>query len=109
MLPLAQLALLHALGEGWESEFSVTTHLCRKTTGFPHCYKLDIANPVKMIGIELDGGSHGSIARRELDRKKTDLLTSLGWCVYRVSNERALSLYSTFKSVDTLLSSLMGN
>lgn len=107
LLPLAQLALLHALGEGWESELAVPTKM-PKDSGYPTAYKLDIANPVMMIGIELDGGSHGSLERKTLDAKKTDLLVSLGWSVYRVSNERALHLYSTFTSADTLLTSLTG-
>jgi hypothetical protein len=106
LLPLAQLALLHALGEGWESEYAVATHQGHRNGVYPNCYKLDIANPDLMIGIELDGSSHCGITRRMQDKKKTDLLVSLGWSVYRVSNARALELYSTFKSVDILLTSL---
>jgi very-short-patch-repair endonuclease len=70
---------------------------------------MDIANKEKMIGIELDGTSHSSLERRAQDIKKTEFLISQGWSIYRVSNTQALNLYSTFKSVDTLLTSLMGN
>jgi very-short-patch-repair endonuclease len=74
---------------------------------YPNHYKIDVANKNLMIGIELDGGSHGSLERKSQDAKKTDILIFQGWSIYRVSNERALQLYSTFTSVDTLLTSLM--
>jgi hypothetical protein len=109
LLPLPQLALLHALGQGWESEYPVLTKMRHLKTGYPTCYKLDIANVDRKIGIELDGGSHCSLARKAQDFKKTEFLVSQGWSVYRVSNERALHLYSTFTSVDILLILLMGN
>jgi hypothetical protein len=108
LLPLPQLALLHALGEGWEAEIAIKTNSGHLNGVYPNAYKVDIGNLEKMIAIELDGGSHGSLERQEQDRKKTALLVSLGWSVFRVSNEKALSLYSTFKSVDTLLTLLAG-
>ena len=107
LLPLPQLALLHALGEGWEAEFVVPTHMTRVPGGYPTCYKIDIANKQKMIGIEVDGNSHMPLERRSQDAKKMKLLASLGWSVFRVSNEKALRLFSTFESVDTLLTLLM--
>ena len=107
LLPLPQLALLHALGEGWESEVPVTTGVGRQPGGYPTCYKIDIANRERMIAIEIDGGSHVSIERRSQDAKKAAFLASCGWSVFRVSNQRALELYSTYTSTDTLLSSLM--
>jgi len=108
LLPLPQLALLHALGGSWQAELAILTKK-KRGSGFPGCYKADIANKEKMIVIEVDGPSHSTIERRKADAKKVRLLTSLGWSVYRVSNERALQLYSTFKSVDILLTSLMAN
>ena len=108
LLPLPQLALLHALGEGWESEFPVKT-MMRSDSGYPSHYKIDIANITMMIGVELDGGSHCSLERRSQDARKTKLLSSLGWSIYRVSNQEALRLYSTFESVDILLTSLTGS
>lgn len=107
LLPLPQLALLHALGVGWVAEHPIKTNAGHRNGVYPNAYKVDIANPEKMIAIELDGGSHGPLVRQAQDQKKTDLLVSLGWSVYRVTNERALHLYTTFKSVDTLLTSLM--
>ena len=107
LLPLPQLALLHALGDGWMAEYSIKTNAGHLNGTYPNAYKADIANPALMIVIELDGGSHSTLQRQEQDRKKTQCLAALGWSVYRVSNERALHLYSTFKSVDILLTSLM--
>jgi Protein of unknown function (DUF559) len=106
LLPLAQLALLHALGEGWESEVAVATKMARDS-GYPTCYKFDIGNREKRIGIEVDGNSHQVSTRRTQDAKKMLFMTSLGWSVYRVSNKTALHLYSTFVSADILLTSLM--
>jgi hypothetical protein len=106
LLPLAQLALLHALGDGWEAELTVRTGMDKMTSGYPTCYKIDLANQSRMIGIELDGGSHMLISRREQDAKKMAFLASCGWSVYRITNARALELYSTFTSVDTLLTLL---
>ncbi len=105
-LPVSQLALLYALGQGWIAEHAVATKQPRGS-GYPTNYKIDIANPEKMIGIEIDGGSHCTIERQEQDAKKRHLLSSQGWSIYHVSNQRALELYSTFTSADTLLTSLM--
>jgi hypothetical protein len=107
LLPLPQLALLHALGEGWESEVAIPTKMPRES-GYPTAYKVDIGNSATKIAIEVDGGSHQTSTRREQDAKKTEHLIGLGWLVCRVSNEEALRLYSTFMSKDTLLTSLMG-
>lgn len=106
LLPLPQLALLHALGDGWEAELAIATKMRHLGIGFPTCYKVDLANQSMKLAIELDGGSHCSLERKAQDLKKTDFLTSQGWSVYRVSNQRALELYSTFESVDTLLTLL---
>ena len=107
LLPLPQIALLHALGNGWQAELAVPTRMRHLKIGYPTCYKLDIANLEMKIGIELDGSSHNSMERKAQDLKKTDFFVSQGWSVYRISNQRALELYSTFTSVDTLLILLM--
>jgi hypothetical protein len=104
LLPIPQLALLHALGEGWESEVAIPTRI-PKGNGYPTCYKLDIANAKMKIGIELDGETHAG-EKIAIDRKKIDLLATFGWTVYRVKNSQAMKLYSTFESADTLLTLL---
>tara|TARA_R110000787_G_scaffold3533_2_gene13778 strand:+ start:280 stop:816 length:537 start_codon:yes stop_codon:yes gene_type:complete len=106
LLPLPQLALLHALGDGWEAELSVPTKKGHRNGVYPNHYKIDIANKDMMVAIEIDGGCHGTLERQEQDVRKDALLVQLGWRVFRVSNQKAMELYSTFKSVDTLLISL---
>jgi hypothetical protein len=106
LLPLPQLALLHALGEGWVAELAIKTNAGHRNGVYPNAYKVDIANPEMMLAIELDGSSHGPLERQAQDKKKVECLVRLGWRVLRISNEEALRLYSTFKSVDTLLTSL---
>src|SRR5574341_958378 len=95
-----ELALFAKLEGGWELGYVVKT-LRRPAQGYPHHYKLDLAHPLKMLCIELDGGSHGSKDRQVQDRKKDALLRSLGWKVLRLSNEQARSLFSTCESVST--------
>jgi hypothetical protein len=106
LLPLPQLALLHALGAGWVAEHPIKTNAGHRNGVYPNAYKVDIANPEMMLAIELDGGSHSSLERKAQDTKKVECLVRLGWRVLRISNEEALRLYSTFKSVGTLLTSL---
>ena len=105
ILPLPQLALLHALGEGWQAEVAIPTRMARDS-GYPTNYKLDIANSEMKWGIEIDGASHNGIRNKELDLKKTEFLATLGWKVSRLTNEQAMNLYSIFTSLDTLLTSL---
>jgi len=56
-------------------------------SGYPTCYKLDMANRDLRVGVEVDGMSHCSLERQAQDRKKEELLQSLGWSVLRFSNE----------------------
>ena len=107
LLPVPQLVLLHALGDGWEAELSIATGAGHLNGVYPNAYKVDIGNRNRKIAIELDGDSHGSIERKNKDKKKDEKLAELGWSVFRVSNKKAMDLYTTFTSVDTLLSSLM--
>ena len=100
---LTELGLLFLLGDGWEWNSLVKTGMGHRSE-YPNHYKLDISNTTLMVCIEVDGQSHAS--RRDQDQKKQALLESLGWRVLRVTSERARELYSTFKSQDTLLTSL---
>lgn len=104
-LTAPQAALLEALGLGWVAELAVPTRIARGN-GYPTCYKLDLANPKLMIGVELDGYTHTG-ERVTQDRKKNALLASFGWKVCRVPNKVALKLSTTCRSPDILLSSLM--
>lgn len=88
--------------------------------GYPTHYKLDLANPARMITIELDGPSHNAVKRKEADRRKTEKLSSLGWTVLRFWNKDILnwissgmpaesSISTTFKRLDIHHSPSMGS
>ena len=102
-----QAVMLEILGKDWIAEHPVPTKISKRN-GYPTCYKIDIANPRLMIGIELDGNSHKGKRAAE-DAKKDALLTSFGWQIFRVKNIRAQSLFLTCKSADTLLTLLMAS
>jgi very-short-patch-repair endonuclease len=102
-----QEMMLKALGEGWIAEHVITTKL--RNLGYPHHYKIDLANPDLMIAIEVDGRSHCALERKAQDRRKDEFLASQGWSVFRLSNQKAIKLCTTCTSRDTLLISLMGN
>lgn len=83
--PLPVAALAAALG--WPIEHPVPAGHGARKRGLATSYKLDIANPVLKIGIEVDGSSHASLERQRQDRKKQRFLEQLGWIVLRFSNE----------------------
>ena len=83
-IPAPQVALARA--SGWEMQVIVPTKQPRGS-GYPSHYKINIADRSRMVAVEVDGGSHKSLAIRELDEKKDALLESLGWIVVRVLNE----------------------
>jgi hypothetical protein len=64
---------------------------CRKNMGYPTCYKADIALTGHKIDIEVDGGSHMSLIRKQQDIKRDNFLNSIGWRVIRFSNNQILS------------------
>lgn len=78
------------LGPGWHPEHVVSTG-ARIKGGPPTHYKIDVANPDLMIAVEIDGGSHGTLARQAADQRKTAWLSSRGWSVFRCSNQEVLS------------------
>ena len=84
-MPVPQRVLLTALGDDWYAEHSVAT-------GFrPTCYKIDIASPKLMVAIEVDGGSHDTLARKKQDNRKDTFLKSKGWKVIRFKNKEVMS------------------
>lgn len=80
---------------GWPTELIVPTgnptvgpsHI----PGLPSHYKLDIADPELMIAVEVDGGSHCSLERKDQDRRKGEWLTGEGWTVLRFSNQEVMA------------------
>ena len=101
---LTELGLLFLLGAEWEWGRPIPTRKPRGS-GWPNHYKLDISHLGSMTCFEVDGGSHAG--RLSADLRKDGFLKSLGWSVYRVSARDAERLYTTFRSADTLLTSLL--
>ena len=90
-MTLPQKILLDVLGPGWVPEYALS--LGRLTPGYPTNYKLDLANPERMIAIEVDGPSHR--ARKGQDQKKDEKVRSLGWTVLRFWNKDILTWSDT--------------
>ena len=99
----AQLLLASSLG--WEMEFVVKTgHSQRAGSGYPTCYKIDIANEKLKIAIEVDGNSHHSLERQKQDEKKTEFLIGLGWKVLRFKNKEVLNeLESCLEKIKSMI------
>lgn len=75
--------------EGFMLQCIVPTGMGR-ARGWPTHYKIDCGNPHLRIAIEADGRSHDCPSRREQDSRKDQLLTGLGWIVFRFSNREIL-------------------
>jgi len=94
-LPVPQATLLEALGPGWEPELTVLTGNGARTPGrvrgLPAKYAIDVGNLSLRIAVEVDGSSHGLLARQEQDRKKEDYLRGAGWTVLRFSNREVMA------------------
>lgn len=88
-----QIQLHEDLGEGWEMEYVVNTESRKLGTNLPTCYKIDVANPVHKIAIEIDGKSHNSKSIH-IDNKKDEFLRSKGWKVHRVTNAQIARDYA---------------
>jgi len=72
--------------------------------GLPTHYKIDIALPVNMLAIEVDGNSHCLLSRQAQDRKKVAFLNTLGWTVLRFSNKEVME--RSKDCVQTVLSTI---
>lgn len=75
-------------------------------SGYPTCYKVDLAFPDRKLAIEADGASHNNPKRRSQDRKKEKFLTGLGWTVLRFTNKEILNLQNQveiLKSVQSII------
>jgi hypothetical protein len=104
--PVPQMSLYTALREkerGWFLEHIVQTNKPRYKGSYPTHYKLDIANPAKLICVEVDGRSHHGV-RKVQDKKKDKLLRGLGWTVLRFSNREVIRHLA--ECVQTVLSTI---
>ena len=70
-------------------EYAIPTGMKRKS-GYPTCYKVDIAIPSARLAIEVDGNSHYAIERQKQDKKKDIFLNGLGWQVLRLKNKQVM-------------------
>jgi hypothetical protein len=79
-------------------------------SGYPQCYKADVAFPGIKLAIEADGGSHNNPARRAKDKKKQEFLERvLGWKVLRFSNKQILDFRTQLdilRDVEFIISTL---
>jgi very-short-patch-repair endonuclease len=75
---------------GWQTECIVRTGALGKVLRAPHHYKVDLAAPALMIGIEIDGSSHASSARKEQDGRKDLFFQQIGWKLLRFKNQEVL-------------------
>lgn len=70
---------------GWETESVVVPRDGER----PYHYRVDIAHPTMKVAVEVDGGSHFSLARQASDQRRDERLSALGWLVFRFSNRDA--------------------
>jgi hypothetical protein len=88
-IPIPQKMVADLLG--WETEYILTT--TQETRLIFHCpyhYKLDVANPKEKIAIEVDGYSHNTILAKIRDKRKEEVLKTLGWRIIRIKNQDVL-------------------
>ena len=87
-----QKRLYDLLGKGWDTELPIKVGAyLRMEFNTPGSYKVDLGNKELKLAIEVDGNSHGTLARKQQDAKKDAVLKLLGWTVLRYRNERVMS------------------
>ena len=81
-----QQALHDACGYPMEHVI-VTAPVKEQFPSLPNCYKVDLADPARMLVIEVDGNTHKLRKWKVLDARKTAVLNALGWSVLRFWNQ----------------------
>jgi very-short-patch-repair endonuclease len=71
---------------GFRREVAIRTAGHKTGLVCPHNYKADFAHPTRRIVVELDGPSHNNRKRQLEDLRKTTILESLGWRVFRIKH-----------------------
>lgn len=89
-LTMPQTLLAQALGLPMEFAVPTASVASQFTERLPSAYKIDIADPVRMLAIEVDGSTHRSYAIRAKDELKTRVLNALGWKVLRFWNREVM-------------------
>jgi hypothetical protein len=73
----------------WQTEYVLKTGATRGS-GMPYHYRLDLANPVLRIAIEVDGRSHLHYKVKASDQRKDEFLKLQGWRVLRFLNQQVI-------------------
>lgn len=82
-----QQELLHA-ATMLPMEYAIPTAAVRQQfPSLPNAYMVDLADPARMLVIEVDGKTHRLRKWQFLDARKTEVLRALGWSVLRFWNE----------------------
>jgi hypothetical protein len=72
--------------KGFIRECPIKTKYQKTQHKVPSCYKVDFGHPGRKLAIELDGTTHSPMKQKELDKKKMEVLESLGWTVVRIKH-----------------------
>ena len=68
-------------------------------------YRIDIAHPLLMIGVEVDGESH--YLRKDIDMKRDEMMRAMGWTILRFRNEDVMrNLNTVFEEVMSVVKSI---
>jgi very-short-patch-repair endonuclease len=59
-------------------------------------YFIDFADPIKKIGIEVDGKIHNKEKTKMNDGIRTSYLSENGWCIYRIPGWKTYKKYEDF-------------
>lgn len=86
---------------GWPTEVVVVTDSQARSEGSPNSYSVDVAEPERLIAVEVDGESHKSLSRQESDSRKDEFLRRAGWTVYRFTNRQVMT------DLDSVVSSIL--
>jgi len=71
-------------------------------SSLPNHYKVDLADPLRKLAIEIDGKTHKLKKWKFFDKRKTAVLTALGWSVLRFWNHEVTNdLPSVVKQIRT--------
>mgnify|MGYP000867261267 CR=1 FL=1 len=104
---ICEAALAEALGASLN--LIVMTKM-KRGTGFPSHYKIDLGFVDLRLGIEVDGGSHNAMERRQQDAKKQEFLESIGWTLLRFTNREVTEdLAACVRTATFTISKLKGN
>jgi hypothetical protein len=93
---------------GLPMEHSIATSAAKGVfQSLPNHYKVDLADPVRMLAIEVDGRTHQTKKWKFLDKRKTEVLNFLGWSVLRFTNEEVTkNLAGCVRMVESTISKL---